>query len=164
MRLAEEKIIWLLVKANNHNALYKYMYKGPLWSWSYGSWIYKYPCNQCLLPLTLWVQIPLWWGVLDTTLCDKVYQWLAAGRWFSLETPVSSTNKTDLHNITEILLKVALKTIMYHVVFKKLREAITFESTNIGFLVKNKRLQKGIHLNIMLMSISKGAILIMIVW
>jgi hypothetical protein len=21
-------------------------------------------------------------GVLDTTLCDKVYQWLAAGRWF----------------------------------------------------------------------------------
>jgi hypothetical protein len=32
------------------------------------------------------------------------------GRWFSLETPVSSTNKTDLHNITEILLKVVLNT------------------------------------------------------
>ena len=30
------------------------------------------------------------------------------GWWFS---PVSSTNKTDLHNITEILLKVALNTI-----------------------------------------------------
>jgi hypothetical protein len=26
------------------------------------------------------------------------------------ETPVSSTNKTDLHNITEILLKVVLNT------------------------------------------------------
>jgi len=34
------------------------------------------------------------WGVLDTTLCDKVCQWLAVGRWFSLGTPVTSTNKT----------------------------------------------------------------------
>jgi hypothetical protein len=31
--------------------------------------------------------------------------------WFSLGIPVSSTNKTDRHNITEILLKVALNTI-----------------------------------------------------
>jgi hypothetical protein len=30
------------------------------------------------------------------------------GRWFS---PVSSTNKTDRHDIAEILLKVALNTI-----------------------------------------------------
>ena len=37
-------------------------------------------------------------------LCDKVCQWLATGQWFSLGTPVSSTNKTDHHNITEILL------------------------------------------------------------
>ena len=49
--------------------------------------------------------------VLDTTLCDKVCQWLAAGLWFSLGTPVSSINKTDCHDITEILLKVALNTI-----------------------------------------------------
>jgi hypothetical protein len=34
-----------------------------------------------------------------------------AGWWFSLDTPVSSTNKTDGHDITEILLKVALNTI-----------------------------------------------------
>jgi hypothetical protein len=34
-----------------------------------------------------------------------------AGRWFSLGPPVSSTSKTDLHNITELLLKVALNTI-----------------------------------------------------
>ena len=34
-----------------------------------------------------------------------------AGCWFSLGTPVSSTNKTDHHDITEILLKVALNTI-----------------------------------------------------
>jgi hypothetical protein len=49
--------------------------------------------------------------VLDTTLCDKVYQWLATGQWFSSGTPVSSTNKTDHHDITEISLKVALDTI-----------------------------------------------------
>ena len=30
------------------------------------------------------------------------------GQWFSLGTPVPSTNKTACHNITEILLKVAL--------------------------------------------------------
>ena len=51
-------------------------------------------------------------GVLYTTVCDKVCQWLATGRWFSLCTPVSSTNKTDHHEITEILLKVALNTII----------------------------------------------------
>jgi hypothetical protein len=33
------------------------------------------------------------------------------GRWFSLGPPVSSTNKTERHDITEILLKVALNTI-----------------------------------------------------
>jgi hypothetical protein len=52
-----------------------------------------------------------WRGVLDTTLYDKVFQWLATGRWFSPGTPVSSTNKTGCHDITEILLKVALNTI-----------------------------------------------------
>ena len=49
--------------------------------------------NHCLSPLTLWVRISLRRGVLDTTLCDKVYQWLAADRVFSLGTQVSSTNK-----------------------------------------------------------------------
>ena len=50
-------------------------------------------------------------GVLDTTLRDKVFQWLAAGGWFSAGTPVSSNNKTDHHDITEVLLKVTLNTI-----------------------------------------------------
>jgi hypothetical protein len=44
-------------------------------------------------------------------LYDKVCQCLATGWWFSLGTPVSSTNKTDRKDITEILLKVALNTI-----------------------------------------------------
>jgi hypothetical protein len=30
------------------------------WSWSYGSWIYNYLCNQCLSPqLKMWVRITL---------------------------------------------------------------------------------------------------------
>ena len=58
------------------------------------------------------VWIPLRWGVLDTALCDKVCQWLAAGRWFSPGSPVSSTNKTDHLDVTEISLKVALNTII----------------------------------------------------
>jgi len=29
---------------------------GPSWTWSYGSWIYNYMCNQCLSPLKLWVR------------------------------------------------------------------------------------------------------------
>jgi hypothetical protein len=33
------------------------------------------------------------------------------GWWFSSGTPVSSTNKTDRHDIAEILFKVALNTI-----------------------------------------------------
>jgi hypothetical protein len=32
---------------------------------------------------------------------DKVCQWLVEGQWFSPDTVVSSTNKTDRHEITE---------------------------------------------------------------
>jgi len=53
----------------------------------------------------------LWQGALDTKLCDKVCQWLAAGQWSSPGTPVSPNNKTDRHDITQILLKMALNII-----------------------------------------------------
>jgi hypothetical protein len=43
----------------------------------------------------------------NTTVCRL----LMTSRWFSPGTLVSSTNKTDRHDITEILLKVALNTI-----------------------------------------------------
>ena len=33
--------------------------RGPSWSWSYGSWIYTYLCNQSISPLTLWVRTSL---------------------------------------------------------------------------------------------------------
>jgi hypothetical protein len=86
-------------------------FRGPTCPWSYSSWILHYLCNQCLSTLTLWVRIPLRRGVVDTILCDKVCQWFATGWWFSPGTPVSSTNKTDCHDIIEILLEVALNNI-----------------------------------------------------
>jgi hypothetical protein len=70
----------------------------------------------CLLLLMLWVRILI--SARCTTLCDKVCQWLATGRWFSSGPPVSSTNKTDRHDITEILLKVALNTIKQIIYFE----------------------------------------------
>jgi len=52
-----------------------------------------------------------WRSILNSTLCDKVGQWLTTGQRFSPGTRVSSTNKTDCHDIIEILLKVMLNTI-----------------------------------------------------
>ena len=49
------------------------------------------------------------------------------GQWFSTGTPVSSTNKTDLHDITEILLKVALNTINL--------QCYNFVDTHVFFLL-----------------------------
>ena len=72
----------------------------PSWSWLYG--ISDYHHYRCAFEPCSWR------GALDTTLCDQVCQWLSTGWWFS---PISSTNKTDRHDITEILLKVALNTI-----------------------------------------------------
>jgi hypothetical protein len=85
------------------------IFRDPSWPWSYGSWIYNYLCNHCLSQLILWVRIST--RARCTTLCDKVCQWLATGRWFSPDPPVSSNYKTDRHDITEILSKVALNTI-----------------------------------------------------
>jgi hypothetical protein len=50
-------------------------------------------------------------SILDATLSDNVCRWLAAGRWYSPGTPVSSNSKTDRHDIAKILLNVALNTI-----------------------------------------------------
>jgi hypothetical protein len=52
---------------------------GPSWSWSYGSLIYNFLCNQCLSPLKLWVRSPfmarctpynIMWKRLSVT-CDR---------------------------------------------------------------------------------------------
>ena len=67
---------------------------------------------------------------------DEVYSiqhyviMFVSGQWFSLDTLVSSTNKTDSHDITEILLKVALNTI-----------TLTNSTLSSGMIL----LQKAIH-------------------
>ena len=83
-----------------------------LWSWWYGSWIYNNLSNQCLSPLKLWFRTPFIARCIRYNI--MLYSlWVTGdrGRWFSPCTPVSYTNKTDRHDITEILLKVALNTI-----------------------------------------------------
>ena len=93
-----------------HSILQRTMiHMGP--PWSYGSWIYSYLCNQCLSPLMLWVRISIRARYTTQSIHDKICQWLATVRWFSPGTPVSSTSKTDRHDITKLLLKVALSTI-----------------------------------------------------
>ena len=76
---------------------------------SYGSWIYNYLCNQCHFSYEFKPYSR--WSVLNATLCDKICQSLATCQWFSPGTLVSSTNKTDCHDIAEILLKMALNAI-----------------------------------------------------
>jgi hypothetical protein len=51
-------------------------------------------------------------GALDSQphVLKFIYQLLAHGRWFSPDTPASSTTKAGRHDISEILLKVALNT------------------------------------------------------
>jgi hypothetical protein len=80
------------------------------WPWSYGSWIYNYLCNHCLSPPMLWVPNPTqmrctWYIIMWQSLS------VTCGLWFSPGTLISSTNRTDHHNKTEILLKVALNTV-----------------------------------------------------
>ena len=77
--------------------------------WSYGSWIYNYPSNQCLSPLKF--EFLSWRCVLDITLCDIVCKWLAVGQWFCLRVLRFPTSIKLTVTIIEILLKMALNTI-----------------------------------------------------
>ena len=49
----------------------------------------------------------------------KVCRSLAAGRWFSPSTTISSTNNTNSHDIAEILLKVALNILTLQITYNK---------------------------------------------
>jgi hypothetical protein len=57
-------------------------------------------------------------------------------RWFSAGTPVSSTNKNDRHDITEILLKVELNTITKILINLELNLTI-IKYTNILSVLQN---------------------------
>jgi hypothetical protein len=81
-----------------------------LWKWYTFEILLNFPRNLRYMNI-LRKSMRKYWIVLDTTLCDKVCQWHGTGQWFSPGAPFSSTNKTDSHDIIEILLKVALNTI-----------------------------------------------------
>ena len=81
LALIEIRIWWQLPEVT-----WSWCFVGASWSWLCGSWIYNYLCN---------------------TFC----QWLATFLWVFPGTPVSPINKADPHDITEILLKLALHTI-----------------------------------------------------
>ena len=79
------------------------------------SWVVGLPNNSYKhITNTAWVRVRLCKLQKGCTrlaaASDKVYQLLSHGRWFSPCSPVSSTTKTGLHDIAEILLKVALST------------------------------------------------------
>ena len=83
--------------------------------------LFSYPSNALELfnrPIGMSIVRIIWLNmiitnqyILYTTLCDKVCLWLVTHLWFYPNTLVSSTNKTDHHDMKEILMKVALNTI-----------------------------------------------------
>ena len=70
-------------------------------SWVSQDLCFRKPCSTLVMILCL-----------SQCRSDTVCELFAAGVWFFPGTPVSSIDKTDRHNITEILLKVALNTII----------------------------------------------------
>ena len=115
---------WLLNKGDcmgRYDCIYMeinfadYKFKGPSWLWLHGSWIYNYLCNQSLSPLMLWDRISI--RVRCTTLCDKVCQWLAAGRWFSLGPHVLFVTPTTMllygnNNRTRLLIQPVVEVLL----------------------------------------------------
>jgi hypothetical protein len=83
--------------------------KWSSWLWSHSDWIYSYLCNQSLLPVP--VRIPfkamrcryhIMWSNLSVT-CNRSVVFPV--------TPISSINKIDRQDISDILLKASLNTI-----------------------------------------------------
>ena len=75
----------------------------------YGSWIYNYPCNQCLSPLTLWVRIPLRRDVQHYVIKFVSDLWQVDGFLWALGFPPPIKLS---HDITEILLNVTFNIII----------------------------------------------------
>jgi hypothetical protein len=72
---------------------------------NYGRFCIKFPQSRMKGERHRLRPLSLYWSE-----CNLGKEQLATGQWFFPGTPVSSTNETDRHFITEILLKVALNT------------------------------------------------------
>ena len=86
----------------------------PLFSFIYVETHWQPIAHGATVVVIVWyleLQLPMQSVPINTSVVIQHYAIFAAGRWFSPGTPVSSTNKTNCHDITEILLKVALNTI-----------------------------------------------------
>ena len=110
--ITEYNIFIRLTLPDKSHDVILFLWTGLFCTFHIGMSISSWKLKANIVQRVLWVRISLRWGVHDTTLCDKVCQWLTAGRWFSPGTPVSSINKSDHHDITEILLKVVINTII----------------------------------------------------
>ena len=87
-------------------------YWGPSWSWSYGSLILSLTVQSVPITTEVVSSNPVHGEVYSIQhYVIKFCQWLVTDRRFSLGTMVSSSNKTDRHDITEVLLKVAFNII-----------------------------------------------------
>ena len=131
-----ERLHKMNIAGKHRSTIYLKQKIGP--SWSYGSWFYNYLCNQCLSPLKLWVRTPLMARCILCNIMWWSFQWLATGLWFSPDTLVSSTNKTNRHDITEILLKVVLNTITLTQSRKSV--SLSFTSTHFCYIKEMLRI------------------------
>jgi hypothetical protein len=95
---------------------------------------FNYLCNQCLSTLMMWVRISF--RARCTTLCDKVCQWLATGRWFSPGSPDFSTNKSDRHDIMKYCWKQRLNMFPTSIITR----VIFSPTTSIVLSLKEKKL------------------------
>ena len=82
---------------------------GPSWSSSYGSWNYNYLCNQYLSPLKLYVHVKMY--SIQHYVIKFVSDLRQVGGFRRVLMFPPPIKKTDRHEITYILLKVALNTI-----------------------------------------------------
>jgi len=71
-----------------------------------------------------------------------VYSLDTAGQWIVQSTPVSSTNKTHGHDITEILLKVLLNTINLNILIKVCISYESLTKSNVHQLSRHLKRKK----------------------
>jgi hypothetical protein len=68
---------------------------------------------------------------------DKVCQWLGTGWWFSLGTLVSSTNKTNCHDITEIFSYQTLLMILMIMFVSTFKTAAILYKSHMNYTTDN---------------------------